>query len=316
MYNKLHKKISEIIQTCNNNNYVFRGENRCYNTPASSQLFREYQAAGSILENHVFESEKIIVDQLRSQTGTRASDIEILTELQHYGGTTTLIDFTCNLSIALFFSCEGFSDESGKIILLDITGMKAHNDIEAGKIKDDADFEVLNPAGKNPRAVSQSSIFVRSSKGYLDSETFKEIEIDKDLKGEVLCYLKQFHDIHPLTIYCDLHGFIQNQKNLYYQQIYYDHKVKENATADSFYARGVAKYASGRLTSAVEDFDEAIRLDPQHNRALHQRGLIKICRRDKSGIEDYKLALKIRQHPLTIDNLRIAENQPDDYWKS
>jgi len=317
MYDKTLEKISEIIQTCRNKNYIFRGENRCYDKPASSQLFREYQAGSHLLEDHVLESEKIIVDQVRNRVGASASDLEVLTELQHYGGKTTLIDFTCNISIALFFACEGYPDESGKIILLDITRVKVHNDIEAGKITSNADFELFYPVGKNLRAVSQSSIFVRSSEDYLDREIFKEIEIDKDLKDEFLRYLKQFHNIHTNTIYNDLlHGFIQNQENLYYQQPYYDHEVQENPTAESYYARGIAKYASGRLASAVEDFDEAIRLDPQHHRALHQRGLTKISRRDKSGIEDYTLALKICQDPLTLDNLRIAENLPDNYWKS
>ena len=34
-------------------------------------------------------------------------DFEILTELQHYGGKTNLIDFTTDYLIALFFACDG-----------------------------------------------------------------------------------------------------------------------------------------------------------------------------------------------------------------
>ena len=46
---------------------------------------------------------------------------EILTELQHYGGNTNLIDFTTDNHIALFFACNGFSDKPGRVILLEKT---------------------------------------------------------------------------------------------------------------------------------------------------------------------------------------------------
>ena len=34
-----------------------------------------------------------------------SDELEILTELQHYGGTTNLIDFTTDYLIAIFFAC-------------------------------------------------------------------------------------------------------------------------------------------------------------------------------------------------------------------
>ena len=44
-------------------------------------------------------------------------------ELQHYGGKTTLIDFTQNIYIALFFACNGSFDENGRITLLSRSGI-------------------------------------------------------------------------------------------------------------------------------------------------------------------------------------------------
>ena len=43
-------------------------------------------------------------------------DSELLVEIQHYGGKTNLIDFTTNYFVALFFACEKFSSENGRII--------------------------------------------------------------------------------------------------------------------------------------------------------------------------------------------------------
>ena len=45
------------------------------------------------------------------------TDFEILTEIQHYGGKTNLIDFTTDYFIALFFACDGHHDKKGRIIL-------------------------------------------------------------------------------------------------------------------------------------------------------------------------------------------------------
>ena len=42
----------------------------------------------------------------------------IMAELQHYGGATNLIDFTTDYFNALFFACDGSSDEDGRVILL------------------------------------------------------------------------------------------------------------------------------------------------------------------------------------------------------
>ena len=46
------------------------------------------------------------------------TDIEILTELQHFGGKTNLIDFTEDYLIAIFFACDGSHEREGRVILL------------------------------------------------------------------------------------------------------------------------------------------------------------------------------------------------------
>ena len=53
--------------------------------------------------------------------------LKFLTELQHYGGHTNLIDFTTDNHIALFFACDGSPDKDGRIILLERTEEKNRN---------------------------------------------------------------------------------------------------------------------------------------------------------------------------------------------
>lgn len=311
MYPKAQEKIREILNECEEGKYIFRGENRDYGK-VSSKLYREY-AAASLVDDHILETERITVQEARRHVRPGASDIEVLTELQHYGGKTTLIDFTQNLSIALFFACEGYPDELGRIILFGTTGFEEKERIETGKDGGEDSYEIIAPAGKNPRAVFQGSVFVRAAKGYIGEDKFKEIKIEENLKMEILSYLEH-HGINRDTVYNDLHGFIRNRENNCVQQAYYDRQIEKTGSAESYFARGIARFASGHLKEAIQDFDKAVGLNPQHFRALHQMGMAKVVLRDRSGIEDYKRALEIRRDPRTLDALRCALALGEDYW--
>ena len=43
-------------------------------------------------------------------------DFELLTEIQHFGGATRLIDFTEDYLIALFFACDKSPEKHGRVI--------------------------------------------------------------------------------------------------------------------------------------------------------------------------------------------------------
>ena len=58
-----------------------------------------------------------VTQNVTQEEPNQALDFEILTEIQHYGGKTNLIDFTTDYFIALFFACDGHHDEPGRVIL-------------------------------------------------------------------------------------------------------------------------------------------------------------------------------------------------------
>ena len=70
-------------------------------------------------------------------------DIEILTELQHYGGKTNLIDFITDYFIAIFFACDGHPNEDGRVILLQRT-----NEIES---------IIIRPQNPRHRVIAQKA---------------------------------------------------------------------------------------------------------------------------------------------------------------
>ena len=147
--NAVFEKIQEIAAKSVDGDYIYRGEPKCYETPPycgkiSSSLWREY-----CLDEKLFDIE-IIQEQMLDAAKSyihKKEDFEILTELQHYGGKTNLIDFTPDYLIALFFACDGHPDKDGRVILLQQT--------EA--IKD----WIKEPQDPRHRVIAQKSVFVR-----------------------------------------------------------------------------------------------------------------------------------------------------------
>ena len=241
-------------------------------------------------------------------------DVEILTQLQHYGGKTNLIDFTTDYLFALFFACDGFPGNHGRVILLQKTKViKAY---------------IEEPRSLINRVRDQKSIFVRPPKGLIEPAQYKVINIPKCLKQSILNHLRKYHDISTNTMYKDLHGFIRVQKlhqsdytafysglafgnrkqydkaithytkalelnpqlfeaynnrgNAYRDKGEFDHAITDHYTAiqlkpddaDAHNNRGLDYYGKGEYELAFEDYNTAIRLKPDHAETHNNRGLV------------------------------------------
>ena len=135
-----------------------------------------------------------------------AEELEILTELQHYGGKTNLIDFTTDFLIAIFFACAGEAKEDGRVIVL----------------QQNANIKNMRIRPQNPqrRVIAQKSVFLHPPEGFIDVSDNQIVIIPSTLKEKFLKYLRKHHGIFTETIYNDIHGFIRNQniqRNAYIQ---------------------------------------------------------------------------------------------------
>ena len=206
----IHIEISNILEECGKGDYIFRGEEKDFGE-VSSNLYRSYGQSHSFSALHL---EKDTVENAKRHFRPSTSNIEILTELQHHGGKTALIDFTRNIYIALFFACDEELDmesSDGRIICLDLKNMKRRGEIDYGKKEDYKEDAWIVPAGKDPRVVFQSSVFVHAPKGYISSK-YKTIVIKQELKSKFLDYLDRYFNITRESIYNDIHGFIKHYR--------------------------------------------------------------------------------------------------------
>ena len=328
------KKITEIIdELLAYENCVFRGENQRYGK-VSSKLYRQYLEGKNAIKNENFSIltvEKDLIEKARTHI-LGDKNIEILTELQHYGGKTALIDFTYNMLIALFFACDGEFEQDGRIIVFDTNKATQKTEID---YKNQDIYRIIAPTGKNPRVIFQSSVFIHTEQGYVDKKDCKFITIEKEQKEALSNHLRKHFNIETATIYNDLHGFIQNQdnyitaetefyrgftchKNKEFKQaiIHYDKAIEINhQLAEAYYNRGLTKYVLCDKNGAIADYDKAIEINPQYAYTYYNRGLAKFdLGKYQEAITDYDKAIEINpQYANAYSNRGLAKSDLGKY---
>ena len=176
---EIEKVINEVKEKSSNGNYIYRGEREPHDD-VSSALYRAYfnnenfnieindlnltevqKEMLQIAKKHIGEPPKrhrgdftdvkssheftVIMALRRSiEEAEEAAELEILTELQHYGGKTNLIDFTVDYLIAIFFACAGDPGEDGRVIVLQKT--------------DEIEKMMIRPQNPQHRIIAQKSV--------------------------------------------------------------------------------------------------------------------------------------------------------------
>ena len=326
---EIKEKIREIEEKSANGEYIYRGEPECY-ARVSSSLWRKFP-----IEVELFDLEAVQMEMVNdakkhighlphdSRVDFTASwdpteeftggtiDFEILTEIQHYGGETNLIDFTTDYLIALFFACDGAHDKDGRVILQKIEKIR---------------HMVKRPRNPRHRVIAQKSVFVRPPKGFIEPHEDDLVAIPARLKPDILEFLQQYHGISTETIYNDLHGFIKNQDihGDAYTEFYRgfvcqkrgdeaaDSKEKQREYKEAikrytiaiqlrphfpvaFNNRGNAHRKIGNYDCAFSDYNRAIELKPDYAEPYNNRGNAHSEKNQhERAIEDYNTAIKLK----------------------
>ena len=267
--------------------YIFRGE-RKKNSKVSSGLYRLYEDIESEdFDIKVVQTEILVQARGYTRYTGETDDFEILSQLQHNGGATNLIDFTTDYLIALFFACDGEPSEPGRVILLSETG---------------ADYEIARTSSPVHRVIAQKSVFVIPDKGFIEPDD--TVKIDSRLKPAILDYLRSHHDISHESIYNDLHGFIKHQD------------IHQSSYAE-FY-KGLTAANKREYQQAIVDYSLAISLNPQLIAAYNNRGVAYDSLGNyRSAIQDYETVLALNpEHPGAYNNLGTAYQNQGNYTRA
>ena len=295
--------INEIKEKSSGGDYIYRGERKKHDD-VSSALYRDCdqiemggfdirfaqreilkaakkhigEPPPGIFENYkeVYRSKDRFINTSGSlKTIVEADEIEILTELQHYGAKTNLIDFTTDYLIAIFFACSGEPKVPGRVIVL--------------KKTENIEDMIIRPYNPRSRVIAQKSVFLYPPQGFIDVPDNKKVTIPFILKQPLLTYLRQHHDISAETIYNDIHGFIRNQNihKIAYIELYMGftfHSKGENAITNEEKLKEYEK--------AIKHYDIALELNPEISEAYGNRAECQLHFEEwDMARKDYEVAL-------------------------
>ncbi len=270
---KVQDIIREIEQKSKGSGYIYRGEPKCHEKVTSS-LYRKFETI-NVLNVSIEEIQKAEVEEAKRYI-KKEDDFEILTEIQHFGGKTNLIDFTTCYCVALFFACDHLPFEDGRVILQNKTGT-IKNWIRVPRNSD-----------LTSRIRTQKSIFVQSPRGFIEPEKEEIVVVPKYVKQPMLNYLKEEFSISIESIYPDLHGFVSSQDTRWNAYTEFDKGIACNRNGDN--AKNFNK-KDENYQKAVGHFTEAINLIPEFAVAYNERGNAYAGKGEvDNAIEDYNSA--------------------------
>lgn len=285
--NRILEIIYKIAKKDADGDYIYRGEPECYER-ISSNLWRELEDAKALHLN-IESLQKAELEKAKKYS-KETDELGILTEIQHFGGKTNLIDFTTDYHIALFFACNGSPTKDGRIILQDKDGI----------IKD----WIKEPRNADPesRVKIQKSIFIRPPNGFVEPDIV--IVIPKDLKRSLLNHIEKEFGIFAEKIYGDLHGFIGGQTSRL--DTYKELRKGINTWENGEKADNIAKKNRGYQKS-VKHFTNAIQLGPETSEAYSGRGLayLSIGKLD-NALADFNRAIELNRLSAEAYNGRSA----------
>lgn len=273
------------------------------------------------------------------------SDLELLAELQHFGAATCLIDFSRSALVALWFACQQGSqrEANGKIFAVRHDDMVRLKTVNPELIKKEIDhffkpdqngrypLYQWQPKLQNNRIIAQQSVFVFSG-SQIEAEA--ECVIPQDNKQDILISLDKISGITEANVYPDFDGFARlhahnkpytepdpqeylqrgfeahQNDNLddaieYYTEfIRLDPPDTSNVSA-AYYSRGLAYEAKNEYDPAIEDYNIAIRFNPNFAEAYNNRGYAYHKKGEiDSAIEDYDRAIQIKPDDVRFYNNR------------
>ena len=313
--------IHKIEEKSAGGGYIYRGERALHKDPphngkVSSYLWREYGIEDERFDIELVEKEMLTAAKKHtgdlaqncrlyaitsSSPGTdstqEAIDFEILTEIQHYGGKTNLIDFTTDYFIALFFACDGHYDKDGRVILQKIDEIRSI---------------IAHPRNPRHRIIAQKSLFIKPVRGFIEPSEDEIVIIPSYLKQPMQEHLRNYHAIFTETIYNDLYGFIRNQ------DIHGDahtHFYKGFVRQNNGDKANTPEEKQEEYEKSIQHYTQAIEFKQDYAPAYNNRGnvYLKICDYDQA-IRDHTQAIAMRpEFPEAYNNRGVVYLEICDY---
>ena len=352
---KTLKAFMEWVEQLESGEYLFRGLSSAeYDIIASAYLRLDSEAG----PEQLLEMNKELIKDARLQrhdhrNGRELSDLEVLAELQHFRAATCLIDFTYSAPIALWFACQPTSESTsdGKVSVVrndpmritEVTPDLLTKDTELDhffKADENEKYPLYRwqPSQLNNRIISQHSVFLFGHDKIIKPDA--QCVIAADNKQEILESLRSFSHISDMTLFPDFDGFVRRRSHdIPYPQLsaseYFErgHRAFQRGefqtaiddytqaialqpdSANAYYNRGIAYENIGEYELAIDDYTRAIEIEPDHAPIYNNRGVAyDIIDRHQAAISDYSKAIELQpDHVRAYNNRSIVYCTTGDY---
>ena len=255
--NFAERLINNINYECSPGKFIYRGTNKVFdksglvlhddNDRVSTGIYRTYNVLHNVRYSAV-NIEKEIVSRFKQHFKKDCKNIEILTDIRHFGGLTNLIDFSNSLLVALFFACTGRFDHCGEIITLRKGVFPKLDDIEyASKTHKIGIIKPCKTKRNRSRILAQESVFVHAPQGYIPI-TLVSYKIPANKKPACLKFLRDIHVINENYIFNDFSGYLKY--------------VSNNKSAMAEYYKGLHFKDRRRFPEAISNFEQATEKNP------------------------------------------------------
>ena len=248
-----------------------------------------------------------------SNGGQTDSDLQLLSQLQHFGAATGLIDFTWHSLVALWFATSSPKNRecSGKIFAIDLNDTTqfskvSHNRNEqklhrifprdTGPTTRQLYWEPVFKGDAANRVLRQRSVFVAGHPVGPEIPKHRivlEIEIPFREKKNIRQELGSLFGISEQSLFPDVHGYsIANSASA---------PIPPLGNPEIFLFKGSDLYQRGEYKRAIDAYNECLRLGPDQPIVYFLRGNAKAQIEDYAGAKsDYDVALQQFGRPSPI----------------
>ena len=248
---------------------IFRGEPEKYEMVRSSLLrsFDEVsRTSGVDAPFCARQSDSITAEEASPYFGggiIEGAEFEALAILQHFGAPTSLIDFSADWRVALYFACEKASKEAGRIVFFTEEAAKYGYGLTVRRPQGHQHDPSGRPVG---REIEQASVLVWKQSGEFSPCSTDTRLVERENKAGLLAWLRA-QGIHRESVYRDAHGFVTLMgENRHWQAIH---------VAESAIELGEFKVARKMLAHLIRKH-KSLGIE-QKGKALHLLGRAHEC---------------------------------------
>lgn len=199
-----------------------------------------------------------LIEPMEVIDGSKLSQLQRLSILQHQGAATGLLDFTEYPLVALWFACAESPDKDGRVFVIDIENPQHARNARSRKKLMESPFNAEQSSGHQivyyepdrslgARIVAQRSVFLIGDPKIPDHH-FKSVIVPQQSKEDLRSYLKQL-GLSETSLFSDIPGLAA--ANTAHTKL----RITDPPSPEQYRDQGNRAYQAGRFENALAEYE-------------------------------------------------------------